>query len=76
MGEVLRQNRMLLQDFQFFNVPRLTEIFDKEQAYELYRHTQAQKEAAARQQVLTSIVPSCPSPKSALPGRAIVVIEA
>ncbi|CAL8460870.1 g401 [Coccomyxa elongata] len=39
-----------LQDFQFFNVPRLTEIFDKEQAYELYKHTQAQKEAAARQQ--------------------------
>ena len=53
------------QDFQFFNVPRLTEIFDKENAYELFKHSQAQKEAAARQQVreaLSSLtcVPSRP----------------
>ncbi|EIE25592.1 hypothetical protein COCSUDRAFT_46779 [Coccomyxa subellipsoidea C-169] len=37
-------------DFQFFNVPRLTEIFDKEQAYELFKHAQSQKETAARAQ--------------------------
>jgi hypothetical protein len=41
----------VLQDFQFFNVPRLTEIFDKEQAYELFKHAQTQKETAARAQV-------------------------
>ena len=40
-----------LQDFQFFAVPRLTEIFDKENAHELFKHAQAQKEAAARAQV-------------------------
>ena len=40
-----------LQDFQFFNIPRLTEIYDQEQAYELFKHSQGQKEAAARSQV-------------------------
>ncbi len=45
---------MLLQDFQFFNTARLTEIFDKEQNYEVFKHTQAQKEQAARAQVETN----------------------
>ena len=40
-----------LQDFQFYNLPRLTEIYDQEQAYELWKHSQGQKEAAARSQV-------------------------
>lgn len=48
-----------LQDFQFFNVPRLTEIFDKEQAYEMFKHSQAQKEAAARAQVPCLRPPAC-----------------
>ena len=40
-----------LQDFQFFQVDRLNEIYEKEQAYELHKHTNNQKEAAARAQV-------------------------
>ena len=40
-----------LQDFQFYNLPRLTEIYDQEQAYELWKHSQGQKEAAVRSQV-------------------------
>jgi HAND len=40
-----------LQDFQFFNVQRLTELFEKEGAFESFKHAQAQKEAAARAQV-------------------------
>ena len=48
---------MLLQDFQFFNTARLTEIFDKEQNYEVFKHTQAQKEQAARAQVRTNATP-------------------
>ena len=48
---------MLLQDFQFFNTARLTEIFDKEQNYEVFKHTQAQKEQAARAQVGTNATP-------------------
>ncbi len=40
-----------LQDFQFYNLPRLTEIYDQEQAYELHKHSQGQKEAALRSQV-------------------------
>eukprot|EP01025_Chloroclados_australasicus_P061699 TRINITY_DN8110_c3_g1_i2.p1 TRINITY_DN8110_c3_g1~~TRINITY_DN8110_c3_g1_i2.p1 ORF type:complete len:1007 (+),score=121.42 TRINITY_DN8110_c3_g1_i2:328-3021(+) len=34
-----------LQDFQFFNIPRIVELFEKEQAYELYKHNQAVKKA-------------------------------
>ena len=40
-----------LQDFQFFQVDRLNEIYEKEQAFELHKHTNNQKEAAARAQV-------------------------
>ncbi|KAL3157174.1 hypothetical protein ABBQ38_001414 [Trebouxia sp. C0009 RCD-2024] len=39
-----------LQDFQFFQVDRLNEIYEKEQAFELHKHTSNQKEAAARAQ--------------------------
>ena len=41
-----------LQDFQFFDTARITALYEKEQAYELHRHAQAQREAAARAQVL------------------------
>ena len=36
-----------LQDFQFFDVPRLTQLYDREHAHELHRHALAQREAAA-----------------------------
>lgn len=49
-----------LQDFQFFNLPRLTELYDQEQAYELFKHQQSQKEAAARQQVSLPADPTVP----------------
>lgn len=39
-----------LLDFQFFNLRRLTELFEKENNYEMHRHALAQKEAAARAQ--------------------------
>ncbi|KAK9861243.1 hypothetical protein WJX84_005000 [Apatococcus fuscideae] len=39
-----------LQDFQFFNLPRLTAIYDQEQAFELFKYQQGQKESNARQQ--------------------------
>ena len=39
-----------LHDFQFFNLPRLTALYDKEHAYELHKHSLAQREAAARAQ--------------------------
>ena len=38
------------QDFQFFNMGRLTELYEKEHAAELHKHALAQKEAAARAQ--------------------------
>ncbi len=40
-----------LQDFQFFQTDRLNEIYEKEQAYELHKHSLAGREAAARAQV-------------------------
>ncbi len=40
-----------LQDFQFFNTARLTELFEREQAHEIHKHVTAQKEAQARAQV-------------------------
>ena len=40
-----------LQDFQFFNQGRLTEIYAKEAAYENFRWQQAQKKDAALKQV-------------------------
>jgi SWI/SNF-related matrix-associated actin-dependent regulator of chromatin subfamily A member 5 len=39
-----------LHDFQFFNTTRLTEIYEKDHAYEIYKHQMSQKEAAARAQ--------------------------
>lgn len=47
-----------LQDFQFFNVQRLTELFEKEGAYESFKHAQAQKEAAARAQACALLLKS------------------
>lgn len=38
------------QDFQFFNIKRLTEIYEKDNAYEVHKHALAQREQAARQQ--------------------------
>eukprot|EP00884_Botryococcus_braunii_P010359 jgi/Botrbrau1/19324/Bobra.0073s0055.1 len=58
-----------LQDFQFFNVQRLTELFEKEGAFETFKHIQAQKEAAARAQgasdevVASTIAPSPDDPE-------------
>ncbi len=49
----------LLQDFQFFNTSRLTEIFNKEAEYEKHMAGVAEKERAARAQVATA-----PSPLS------------
>lgn len=40
-----------LQDFQFYQTERLKEIYEKEAAFELHQHSQAQKEAQARAQV-------------------------
>ena len=40
-----------LQDFQFYNVKRLTELFEKENSHEVFRHTLAAKEASMRAQV-------------------------
>ena len=48
-----------LQDFQFFNTSRLTEIFNKEAEYEKHMAGVAEKERAARAQVA-----SAPSPLS------------
>lgn len=40
-----------LQDFQFFETTKIMALYEKEQAYEMHRHTQAQREASARAQV-------------------------
>lgn len=40
-----------MQDFQFFNTARLTEIYNKENAHEVHKHQQGQKEASLRSQV-------------------------
>ena len=40
-----------LQDFQFFHQDRLNELYEKEQAFELHKHSLAGREAAARAQV-------------------------
>jgi SWI/SNF-related matrix-associated actin-dependent regulator of chromatin subfamily A member 5 len=39
-----------MQDFQFFNTARLTEIYNKENAHEVHKHQQGQKEASLRSQ--------------------------
>jgi hypothetical protein len=44
-----------LQDFQFFNVQRLMELYEKENSFEVFKHSQGQKEAALRSQVWPSI---------------------
>lgn len=41
----------VLNDFQFFNVKRLTELYEKEHAAEQHRSLMAQKEAALKGQV-------------------------
>lgn len=40
-----------LQDFQFYDTARLLELYDKEQAHEVFKHAAGQREAAARAQV-------------------------
>jgi hypothetical protein len=40
-----------LQDFQFFNIRRLTELFEKENAYEIHKHVLVAKKANLEQQV-------------------------
>ena len=40
-----------VQDWQFFDVARLTAIYNKENTYEIYKHGFLQREAAARAQV-------------------------
>ncbi|CAD7702794.1 unnamed protein product [Ostreobium quekettii] len=42
-----------LQDFQFFDVARLTELFEQENAYEVFKYRQKQKEEQARGQGAT-----------------------
>ncbi|EFN58004.1 hypothetical protein CHLNCDRAFT_34395 [Chlorella variabilis] len=39
-----------LQDFQFFNVARLTELYEKDNTYEVHKHAQAQREDTMRKQ--------------------------
>lgn len=39
-----------LQDFQFYDTARLLELYDKEQAHEVFKHAAGQREAAARAQ--------------------------
>lgn len=41
----------LSQDFQFYDIKRLTALFEKENAYEAWRTAQAEKEKALRAQV-------------------------
>ena len=45
-----------LQDFQFFQQDRLNELYEKEQAFELHKHSLAGREAAARGQVHCPLV--------------------
>lgn len=40
-----------LAEFQFFNTKRLTELYEKEHAYEQHKAIMAQKEANLKQQV-------------------------
>ena len=39
-----------LQDFQFYDVKRITALYEKEAAYESHRHAMAEKERSARAQ--------------------------
>jgi hypothetical protein len=50
-----------LQDFQFFNQARLTEIYAKESTYETFRWQQTQKKEAALKQVRTALFDHEPS---------------
>lgn len=43
----------VLQDFQFYDVKRLTTLFEKEHAFEVFKHSQADKEKQLKQQVGT-----------------------
>lgn len=46
----------VLNDFQFFNVKRLTELYEKEHAAEQHRALMAQKEAALKGQVRVRVL--------------------
>ena len=41
----------VLQDFQFFDTPRLLALYEQDHAFELHKHALAQREAAAKAQV-------------------------
>ena len=41
----------VLQDFQFFDTPRLLQLYEQDHAFELHKHALAQREAAAKAQV-------------------------
>lgn len=64
-----------LQDFQFFNVPRLMELYEKENAFEVFKHSQGQKEAALRSQVCFAALASLPQSerrtRESLPARSV-----
>lgn len=47
----------VLNDFQFFNVKRLTELYEKEHAAEQHRSLMAQKETALKGQVSVASEP-------------------
>ena len=51
MHSMLKEEIACLQDFQFFNQGRLTEIYAKEAAYENFRWQQAQKKDTVQKQV-------------------------
>jgi HAND len=60
-----------MQDFQFFNTARLTEIYNKENAHEVHKHQQGQKEASLRSQVRLPVFQTfCEAP-----GHAHVVLQ-
>ncbi|CAD7696105.1 unnamed protein product [Ostreobium quekettii] len=56
-----------LQDFQFFNVERLTELFEKENNYEIFKHTQKQEEQAKSQGAGEEEVVATPGPNDPQP---------
>jgi len=49
-GLLTRRSALRVQDFQFFNIERLTQLFDREHAVEQHKHALKAKEDAARAQ--------------------------
>jgi SWI/SNF-related matrix-associated actin-dependent regulator of chromatin subfamily A member 5 len=49
-GGPRRSKMPVLHDFQFFDNVRITFLYDKEDAYNMFQHSKTQREAAARQQ--------------------------